>query len=116
MKTKLIINFLISAYDYPYGNNEDELLISKYSYQDIQNIAEIAQRENLSSLRFISSKSKTYFNEKQVLNIINKEIPILKSYKNINTDILEHIIKIADFVINEGFYFLKIEPIIEISD
>jgi hypothetical protein len=106
-----IIEFLISAYDIPYQEKGDEVLKEKYSIKDLEKIISLAEKDNLSCLSLISLGSKTYFNESQCLEIKKNELPQLRKYENINKNLLNNINKIIELVLQEGYSFLKFEPI-----
>jgi len=102
--------FIISAYDHPYEDIDDEVLKKMYSLKDMQLLVETATSKQFSCLRFISLDSKTYFNQKQSLEIKNFEIPKLRSNSNINQELINTLEKIIELVV-EGYQFLKIEPV-----
>ena len=108
-KMHLPKKFQISAFDLPYEEDDDELLKELYSYEDIKNLKIAAQNEDLPCLSFLSLESNTYFNAKQVFEIINIELPKLENQKNLNTSMLTNIVKISDLVLHEGYSFLKFE-------
>lgn len=102
--------FIISAYDHPYEDIDDEVLKKIYPLKDIQFLIETATRKQLSCLRFISLDSTTYFNQKQSLEIKNFEIPKLRSNSTINQELINALEQIIELVA-EGYQFLKIEPL-----
>jgi hypothetical protein len=110
-KMQLPKKFQISAFDLPYEEDDDELLKEIYSYEDILNLKIASQNENLPCLSFISLESNTYFNEKQIFEIINNELPKLKEQAHLNISILDMIMKISNLILHEGYSFLKIKPI-----
>jgi len=102
--------FLLSAYDYPYQDEDDEIKKTLYSSHDIRDVASMAKLNKFPCLSFISLKNKTYFNQKQVFEIVKNELPILKASQALNNDLLKTIEQIADLVLHEGYQFLKFEP------
>jgi len=110
-KMHLSKKFQLSAFNLPYEEDDDELLKEIYSHEDIQTLKIAAHNEDLPCLSFISLESNTYFNEKQVFEIINIELPKLENQKNINTSIPDTIKKISNLILHEGYSFLKIQPI-----
>ena len=107
----LKVYFLLSAYDYPYEDDDDEILKTTYSLHVIQDLVAVAKVNDLPCLSFISMKNKTYFNQNQVFEIVKNELPILKMNQNLNKDLLKTIEQIADLILHEGYQFLKFEPL-----
>lgn len=103
------LNFFLSAYSYPYTDSDDEVEKIRYSKQAIKDLVDFANHHNLTWLGSVSFKYKTYLNEHQVHEVLEKELPLLKNEK-INKDLIESIERIGKLVIHEGYQFLKFEP------
>ena len=107
MKNEL---FLISVYDMPYEDDEDEILKEIYLKEDVIHLKKAAEELNLHCLRWISEESKTFFNGKQAYEIELNELPILQKDQTLNKKLLQHIEQMARAIAREGYYFIKIEP------
>ena len=56
--------------DTPYQDETDEVLVGNFQAEDVLNIKELSTNLNLNCLRWISENHVTFFNQKQVLEII----------------------------------------------
>lgn len=100
----------------PYEDDDDEILKKFFLEEDIIHLKNTAEKLNLHCLRWISKESLTFFNGKQAYEIEIKELTLLKQNQFINNDLLEHITKICHAIKKEGYYFMKIEPLIMSDD
>lgn len=102
--------FLLSAYDLPYEDEDDEILKEIFLVEDIISLKKLAKNLNLRCLQWISLESITFFNGNQTYEIETKELPFLKQNPTVNKNLLEHIEKICRAMRKEGHYFMKIQP------
>lgn len=102
--------FLLSVYDLPYEDEDDEILKEFFLAEDIVAVRNSAKNLNLHCLKWISCESITFFNGNQAYEIETKELPILKQDPALNKHLLEHMTKICNAMKKEGHYFMKIEP------
>ena len=102
--------FQLSAYDTPYEDETDEIMQTNFPIADVIYLRDSAVKLNLSCLSGISELSKTFFNQKQALEIKERELSQLIHDKSMNKNLLKRIEEIATLVLSEGYQFLKFEP------
>lgn len=103
------VNFLVSAYDTPYQDSDDEMLKEIFSVENIIDLIQLARQYNMKCLSNISLESKTFFNQKQVFEITRNELPILRTNEKLSKKLLDTLERISSLVF-EGYQFLKFEP------
>ena len=101
--------FRVSAYNTPYQDETDEVLVGNFLAEDVLNIKELSTNLNLNCLRWISEHHVTFFNQKQVLEIIQTELPLLRKHAISNENLLQAIENISKMVF-EGYQFLRFKP------
>ena len=104
MINKKMINIKVIA---EFGELEHDYGI--FGQNDIQKLVDIAVKENMSCLSFISLDQDMYFNEIQCKDI-KKELDVLrkKEKNNVKKDLLDTIEKASDLAI-ENWSFVKFE-------